>query len=417
MPLLLSEVSLRVTLTHFTLLSYERAPCCPTSFHISGLARLGVKPRLYRSSWRALASTHPLMLPSTSPREASSYLPSLLLLGVCHPSPWSLPFFLHALTLIPLSLSKVQLSSTLTHSSLTIWYSGQMVPFLLARVAPAFFPTAFFVALGPRFPFQQAQFVQVFPLKPAPFCTLFAGLGNTTKSAISLLFSSKLTLVLSSQFFSLLRLSSYLKLCGRSGRNCFLSPPVLSSLNESPDTRFSRGMTRMMSWPDGEHYLRPPQPLVVSLLLSLVSTLVLPRTGGVLSHLHSLTHRFPRFPLRNLGSIVMLAMSSLVYAATDTAFFQVIFLGLAESKILPAAPVDTRPRTPLILFCTVQLRTLCAAYSLATLCLSTTSGPGPGELPGFWGSMVFCHAPIPQKGSNNQQQYINYSNGLLYQRD
>ena len=24
---------------------------------------------------------------------------------------------------------------------------------------------------------------------------------------------------------------------------------------------------------------------------------------------------------------------------------------------------------------------------MATLCLSTTSGPGPGELPGFWGSM------------------------------
>ena len=46
-------------------------------------------------------------------------------------------------------------------------------------------------------------------------------------------------------------------------------------------------------------------------------------------------------------------------------------------------PVDTRPRTPLISFCTVQLRTLCAAHSLATLCLSTTSGPDPGELPGF----------------------------------
>ena len=56
---------------------------------------------------------------------------------------------------------------------------------------------------------------------------------------------------------------------------------------------------------------------------------------------------------------------------------------LAELRILPAAPVDTRPRTPLITFCTVQLRTLCAAHSLATLCLCTTSGPDPGELPGF----------------------------------
>ena len=32
------------------------------------------------------------------------------------------------------------------------------------------------------------------------------------------------------------------------------------------------------------------------------------------------------------------------------------------------------------------------------------SGPDPGELPGFWGSMVFRHAPIPRKGSGNQQQ-------------
>ena len=67
-PLFFSKTSvssLRVTLTHFTLSSYERALRLPTSFLISGLARLGVKPRLCRSSWRAFASTHPLMLPST----------------------------------------------------------------------------------------------------------------------------------------------------------------------------------------------------------------------------------------------------------------------------------------------------------------------------------------------------------------
>ena len=72
-PLLLSEASLpplRVTLTHSTLSSNERALHLPTSFSVSGLARLGVKPRLCRSSWRAFASTHPLMLFSTSSREA-----------------------------------------------------------------------------------------------------------------------------------------------------------------------------------------------------------------------------------------------------------------------------------------------------------------------------------------------------------
>ena len=139
--------------------------------------------------------------------------------------------------------------------------------------------------------------------------------------------------------------------------------------------------------------MRPPLSLVVSLLLSLVSTLVLSRTGDVLSYLNSLTHRFPQFSPRNLCSLVMLAVFSLVFAATDTAFFKVLIsLGLAELRIFPAAPVHPRPRTPLISFCTVQLRTLCAAHSLATLSISTTSGPDPGELLVFWGSMVFRHA-------------------------
>ena len=60
-PVLLSEdflPPLRVTPTHFPLSSYERALRLPTSFPISGLARLGVKPRLCRLSWRAFASTH-----------------------------------------------------------------------------------------------------------------------------------------------------------------------------------------------------------------------------------------------------------------------------------------------------------------------------------------------------------------------
>ena len=84
-PVLLTEASLpplRVTLTQFTLFSYERALRLPNSFPISGLARLGMKPRLCRSSWRALASTHPLMLPSTCSREALLACP-----------PWNLPSF------------------------------------------------------------------------------------------------------------------------------------------------------------------------------------------------------------------------------------------------------------------------------------------------------------------------------------
>ena len=166
--------------------------------------------------------------------------------------------------------------------------------------------------------------------------------------------------------------------------------------------------------------MRPPQSLVVSLVLSLVSILVLSRTGGVLSLRSILTHRFPQFPLRNLCSFALLAVSSLVFAKTDTAFFYVlIYLGLAESRILLAAPVDTRPRTSLISFCTVQLRTLCAAHSLAILCLYTTSGPDPGELPGFWAPWSSAMPPSLGRGrvtnNNNNNNHNKASNEVSLQ--
>ena len=67
------------------------------------------------------------------------------------------------------------------------------------------------------------------------------------------------------------------------------------------------------------------------------------------------------------------------------------------------------------LFCTVELRTLCDALSLATLCLSTTSGPGPGKFLSFWNFMVVHHAPIPWKVSgrnnnnNNRKRHERFS--------
>ena len=136
-PLLLFEASLpplRVTLTHFTLLSYERALRLPTSFSISGLTRLEVKPRLCRSSWRAFASTHPLLLPSTCSREA------LLSCPPCPPS--NLPSFTVESTLsTPCSRSEPPHSrqgAALAHldslppHDLVLWTDGS-VPFLLGK--------------------------------------------------------------------------------------------------------------------------------------------------------------------------------------------------------------------------------------------------------------------------------------------
>ena len=125
-------------LIQFTLLSYERALRLPTFFPISGLARLGVKPRLCRSSWRAFASTHPLMLPSTCSRKDFFACPPF--------ASWNLPSVTVESTLSsPCSRSDPPLSrqgATLAHLDslpLMIWYSGQTALFLfvLAKAALA----------------------------------------------------------------------------------------------------------------------------------------------------------------------------------------------------------------------------------------------------------------------------------------
>ena len=79
--------------------------------------------------------------------------------------------------------------------------------------------------------------------------------------------------------------------------------------------------------------------------------------------------RFPRSPLRNLCSLVTPAVFSLVFAASYITYCKgLISLELAESRILPVAPADTRIMTPLISFRAVQQRTLLAARSFK-MCL------------------------------------------------
>ena len=150
---------------------------------------------------------------------------------------------------------------------------------------------------------------------------------------------------------------------------------MLSGYIGSPDTRFFRGTTLLICCPDRERYSCPLQSLVVSLLLSIVSTLVFSRTGGVLSHLNSSTHRFPWFLLRELvfPRHVRCVLSRLCCSG-HSLLLSSYLSRIAESRILHAAPAHTCPRTPFISLCTVQLRTLSAARSSATECLSMTSG-------------------------------------------
>ena len=66
------------------------------------------------------------------------------------------------------------------------------------------------------------------------------------------------------------------------------------------------------------------------------------------------------------------------------------------------------------LFCTFQLQTICAARSLATLSFSTTSGPGLGKFPGFWGFVVLHDTPILRKGMNNLLTVSAHSSGAIH---
>ena len=130
----------------------------PSSFPISGLARFGVKPRLRRSSWRAFASFHPLMLFSTCSREA---------LLTCSPfPPWILPSITVESTLpTPCSRSDLPLSrqgaalahlASLPPHDLVLWTDGS-VPFpfgkggsgVLAICSPCGTEATFSFSAGP----------------------------------------------------------------------------------------------------------------------------------------------------------------------------------------------------------------------------------------------------------------------------
>ena len=81
---------------------------------------------------------------------------------------------------------------------LVLWTDGS-VPFPFSKGGSGA-PANCSLALRLLFPFQLAQYAQVFPLKPAPFCTLFAGLVSTNKSTTSLLLLSESRSVLFSIF-------------------------------------------------------------------------------------------------------------------------------------------------------------------------------------------------------------------------
>ena len=226
-----------------------------------------MKTRLCRSSWSAFASTHPLKLPSTSPREA---------LLACPPfPPWNLPSFTVESTLssscsrsdLPFSCQGATLAhlDSLPPHDLVLWTGGS-VPFPFGKGGSGILSNYSFCGTEVTLSFSAGPVCSSFS---AEACAILHALCWSRQHQqvchfSSLLFLSDICSVLTTLTF--LHLFFCLKLCGRSGRNCLLSPSVLSGYNGSPDIRFSRGTTRLIRLPDGECYLCPLQFFMVSLL-------------------------------------------------------------------------------------------------------------------------------------------------------
>ena len=87
-----------------------------------------------------------------------------------------------------------------------------------------------------------------------------------------------------------------------------------------------------------------------------------------------------------------------------------IFVGLAESKILLVAPADTRPKTLLIPFCTVQLRTLRPSLFGDSLFLyDLWSRPWrDAQILGLHG-LSPCPHPLERGGSNNNSLLVDHT--------
>ena len=117
-------------------------------------------------------------------------------------------------------------------------------------------------------------------------------------TSLPFLFSYYLTLALYSPSCLLLRLFFYLNFCGRSGRNCPLSSCSIR-LQWVPGHSFLPGKDATDELARRGALLVPSAlPCSLSFLISRIHS-CLSRTGGVLSHLNSVTHRFPRFLPRN----------------------------------------------------------------------------------------------------------------------
>ena len=143
-------------------------------------------------------------------------------------------------------------------------------------------------------------------------------------------------------------------------------------------------MTRLMSWPDGERYSCSLQSHVVTLFL------------------------YPLFSFLRLEAYCLIEIlrrpcSLDFHRGTDAPSRlrcngHSLSVSFYHSRI---GRIENPSRSACGHFSFHSALSSYGLFAPLALCLSTS-----GELPGFWGSMVFRHAPILGKGNNNIKRWL-----------